>query len=92
MKCSGVAHHHCLVSWQVEEVVEQLLTALRDKDTIVRWSAAKGVGRVTGCLPKELADEIVEQVGHKVWNSWVHHKANGRNGQKSDGTCAWPPS
>ena len=29
----------------VEEVIESLLVALRDKDTVVRWSAAKGLGR-----------------------------------------------
>jgi len=44
---------------EVEEVIEELLCGLRDKDTIVRWSAAKGVGRVTGRLPAELADEVV---------------------------------
>eukprot|EP00092_Neocalanus_flemingeri_P020394 GFUD01022092.1.p1 GENE.GFUD01022092.1~~GFUD01022092.1.p1 ORF type:complete len:1159 (+),score=370.35 GFUD01022092.1:112-3588(+) len=43
----------------VEDVIEELLIGLKDKDTIVRWSAAKGVGRVTGRLPKELADEVV---------------------------------
>ena len=43
----------------IEEVIEELLVGLRDKDTIVRWSAAKGIGRVTGRLPAELADEVV---------------------------------
>ena len=28
----------------------------------MRWSVAKGIGRVTGCLPQELADEVVAQV------------------------------
>ncbi|XP_062448054.1 tubulin-specific chaperone D isoform X2 [Rhea pennata] len=44
---------------EIENVVEQLLVGLKDKDTIVRWSAAKGIGRVTGRLPKELADDVV---------------------------------
>ncbi|XP_019357997.1 PREDICTED: tubulin-specific chaperone D [Gavialis gangeticus] len=44
---------------EVENVVEQLLVGLKDKDTIVRWSAAKGIGRITGRLPKELADDVV---------------------------------
>ncbi len=47
---------------EVEEVVEALLLALRDRDTVVRWSGAKGVGRITGCLPAELGDEVVESV------------------------------
>ncbi|XP_046352911.2 tubulin-specific chaperone D-like [Haliotis rufescens] len=47
---------------EIEDVIEQLLGGLRDKDTIVRWSAAKGIGRVTGRLPKELADEVVGSV------------------------------
>lgn len=30
------------VAEELEEVLEQLLCGLRDKDTVVRWSAAKG--------------------------------------------------
>lgn len=47
---------------EIEDVIEHLLGGLRDKDTIVRWSAAKGIGRITGRLPKELADEVVGSV------------------------------
>ncbi|XP_029293698.1 tubulin-specific chaperone D isoform X2 [Cottoperca gobio] len=47
---------------EVETVIEYLLNGLKDKETIVRWSAAKGIGRVTGRLPKELADEVVGSV------------------------------
>jgi len=43
----------------IEDIIEDLLTGLRDKDTIVRWSAAKGIGRVTARLPQDLADEVV---------------------------------
>uniref|UniRef100_A0A8C1N149 Tubulin-specific chaperone D n=1 Tax=Cyprinus carpio TaxID=7962 RepID=A0A8C1N149_CYPCA len=46
----------------VENIIEQLLVGLKDKETIVRWSSAKGIGRVTGRLPKQLADEVVESV------------------------------
>ncbi|KAL3695132.1 hypothetical protein R1sor_008783 [Riccia sorocarpa] len=46
----------------VEEIIEQLLTSLRDKDTVVRWSAAKGLGLVTGRLTLTLADEVVGSV------------------------------
>ncbi|XP_034045626.1 tubulin-specific chaperone D [Thalassophryne amazonica] len=47
---------------EVENVIEHLLVGLKDKETTVRWSAAKGIGRVTGRLPKELADEVVGSV------------------------------
>ncbi|XP_028395379.1 tubulin-specific chaperone D-like [Dendronephthya gigantea] len=46
----------------IEDIIEILLVGLKEKDTIVRWSAAKGVGRITGRLPKELADDIVAAV------------------------------
>lgn len=32
------------------------------KDTIVRWSAAKGIGRVCQRLPKDMADEVISSV------------------------------
>lgn len=35
------------------------LQGLRDKDTVVRWSSAKGLGRVAARLPQELGDELV---------------------------------
>nr|XP_019591063.1 PREDICTED: tubulin-specific chaperone D [Rhinolophus sinicus] len=47
---------------EVESVIEQLLVGLKDKDTIVRWSAAKGIGRVAGRLPRELADDVLGSV------------------------------
>jgi hypothetical protein len=46
----------------IEEVIEKLLNALREKDTIVRWSAAKGIGRVTGRLPMEMGDQVVDSL------------------------------
>jgi hypothetical protein len=47
---------------ELEDIVEQLLVGLRDRDTIVRWSAAKGIGRITSRLPKDLADDVVAAV------------------------------
>ncbi|KAI8844719.1 armadillo-type protein [Chytridium lagenaria] len=51
-----------LVPAEIEEVVEALLLGLRDKDTIVRWSAAKGIGRIASRLTQDLAGEVVESV------------------------------
>lgn len=46
----------------IESVLDKLLQGLKDKDTIVRWSSAKGMGRVTNRLPKDYADEVVEGI------------------------------
>ncbi|KAF5389176.1 hypothetical protein D9757_003527 [Collybiopsis confluens] len=49
----------------VETVLDQLFTALQDKDTLVRWSAAKGVTRIAERLPLDLADQVLGTVlGH----------------------------
>lgn len=61
----------------VEIAIESMLSALGDRDTVVRWSAAKGIGRLTGRLPRELGDEVVASVlssfslptaGDSVWH------------------------
>lgn len=46
----------------LESQIDAILQGLRDRDNIVRWSAAKGIGRVTGRLDKDLGDEIVPQI------------------------------
>uniref|UniRef100_A0A8K9X4T0 Tubulin-specific chaperone D n=1 Tax=Oncorhynchus mykiss TaxID=8022 RepID=A0A8K9X4T0_ONCMY len=60
--CSVTAIQVVTLSLSVCYFTEQLLGGLKDKETIVRWSAAKGIGRVTGRLPRELADEVVGSV------------------------------
>ncbi|KAI9172975.1 hypothetical protein H9P43_007106 [Blastocladiella emersonii ATCC 22665] len=56
---------------QIEEVLHVVLAGLRDRDTIVRWSAAKGVGRITYRLPEELAADVVQSV-IDLFNENVH--------------------
>jgi len=60
---------------EIEEVIEKLLCGLRDRDTIVRWSAAKGIGRVTGRLPQAFANDVVSFVLELF--------------DVSEGDCAW---
>jgi hypothetical protein len=47
---------------EVEGILGLLLSGMGDKDTGVRWAAAKGLGRAAGCLPLELAEEVVDNV------------------------------
>lgn len=46
----------------LEDIIELLLAGLRDTDTVVRWSAAKGIGRVASRLTYSLADEVLSSV------------------------------
>lgn len=43
----------------IEDVIGYLLAGLSHRDTIVRWSAAKGIGRLCARLPKEMATDVV---------------------------------
>lgn len=47
---------------QLETIIQLLLESLKDEDNVVRWSAAKGIGRITQRLTKDFADQIVEQL------------------------------
>ncbi|XP_024023111.1 tubulin-folding cofactor D isoform X2 [Morus notabilis] len=46
----------------VEEIIETLLAGLRDAHTVVRWSAAKGIGRITSRLTSALSEEVLSSV------------------------------
>lgn len=47
---------------EIEDIIESLLNGLKDKDTIVRWSSAKGIGRITNRLSKDMAEDILSSV------------------------------
>ena len=46
----------------LEFIIQFLLDGLRDDDSIVRWTAAKGIGRITMRLSADFADQIVGQL------------------------------
>ncbi|KAH9049928.1 TBCD protein [Lactarius hengduanensis] len=47
---------------EIEAVLEELFQALQDRDTVVRWSAAKGVARISERLPAEFIQQVVDTV------------------------------
>lgn len=47
---------------QIEDVIDELMQGLKSSDGVVRWSAAKGIGRVTGRLPQDMADDVLGSV------------------------------
>lgn len=59
---------------EIEEVIEQLLHGLKSPSSDVRWLAAKGVGRITNRLPKELGDDVVGSV-IEILNPLEQHEA-----------------
>lgn len=46
----------------VEEIIGVLLEGLQDKDTVVRYSAAKGLGSITSRLPISYALEVLDAI------------------------------
>ncbi|KAJ8632216.1 hypothetical protein MRB53_025552 [Persea americana] len=47
---------------RIEEIIELLLSGLKDTDTVVRWSAAKGIGRITTRLTAALSDDVLSSI------------------------------
>ncbi|KAF9779616.1 TBCD protein [Thelephora terrestris] len=47
---------------EMEGILEDLFQAIQDKDTVVRWAAAKGIGRISERLPSDFSGQVLETV------------------------------
>ncbi|KIY45609.1 ARM repeat-containing protein [Fistulina hepatica ATCC 64428] len=62
VKAHTAANTESDVPEAVEIVLEQLFSSLQDKDTIVRYSAAKGVARICERLPSDFIEQVLETI------------------------------
>ena len=46
----------------VEEALEDIFAYLQDRDTIVRWFAAKGLSRISERLPRDFNDQVLDNI------------------------------
>ena len=51
----------CMVD-VIEMAIGSLLDGWSDSDTIVRWSCAKGVGRIAAKLPRDVLDDVLDSI------------------------------
>lgn len=58
----------------LEDLIGSMFDSLKDKDTVIRWTAAKAIGRITQRLDLELANDIVNEIVdtflHAGENEW----------------------
>ncbi|KAG6333837.1 hypothetical protein ID866_5249 [Astraeus odoratus] len=49
---------------ELEIILDELFKAVQDRDTVVRWSAAKGISRLSERLPSDFANQVLENIFH----------------------------
>ncbi|KAJ1675757.1 hypothetical protein EV182_000645 [Spiromyces aspiralis] len=68
----GAAIDDAVVPEQVEELLNIVIEGLHDKDTIPRWSAAKGLGRIASRLPRNFGIEVVQELLEMLEANTLH--------------------
>lgn len=51
-----------IVDPEIEDIIDFLLTTLSNNYTTVRWSSAKGIGRICDRLPKSYTEQIISSI------------------------------
>ncbi|CAH8678419.1 unnamed protein product [Schistosoma rodhaini] len=60
--CSLTMNHEFPNTDEVAEVIDKLISALRSQFTGVRWSAAKGIGRICSRLSSSMVNDVLSAV------------------------------